>query len=145
MAGADGWTWKELLSSIDEGEGSDGEAEDAEAVVLAEVARMGVETEALLPQPRTDELAAVIQTGDATGAREVVKGLAPAAIRRLSRRLNGDRKLKSAAAGFVTSYRAVLSEAGQRDPRGYMVANLLDTEAGRAFLLADAAVGHLTD
>lgn len=144
MAGADGWTWKELLSSIDESEGPD-RAEDVEAVMLAEVARLGVEIEALLPQPRTDELAAAIQTGDAAGARDVVKGLAPAAIRRLSRRLNGDRKLKSAATGFVGSYRAVLTEAGQRDPRGYMVANLLDTDVGRAFLLADAAVGHLTD
>ncbi|MFD1785723.1 polar localization protein TipN [Phenylobacterium terrae] len=143
MAGADGWTWKELLSSIDEGEGADEQAEDAEAVVLAEVARMGVDATALLPQPRTDELAAVIQAGDASGAREVVKGLAPAAIRRLSRRLNGDKKLKSAAAGFVSSYRAVLTEAAQRDSRGYMVANLLDTDAGRAFLLVDAAAGDL--
>lgn len=141
-SGADGWTWKELLSSIDEGETSE---EDAEALVVAEVAKLGVETEALLPQPRTDELAAVIQSGDATGAREVVKGLAPAAIRRLSRRFGGDKKLKAAAAGFVASYRAVLIEAGQRDPRGYMVANLLDSDVGRAFLLTDAAVGHQVD
>ncbi|HEX2558758.1 polar localization protein TipN [Phenylobacterium sp.] len=145
MAGADGWTWKELLSSIDEAETSEDAAEDAEAVVMAEVARMGVDAGALLPEPRTDELAAVIQTGDVAGAREVVTGLAPAAIRRLSRRLHGDKKLKAAAVGFVTSYRAVLTEAAQRDPRGYMVANLLATETGRAFLLADAAAGDLVE
>jgi hypothetical protein len=75
----------------------------------------------------------------------VAKGLAPAAIRRLSRRFGGDKKLKAAAAGFVASYRAVLIEAGQRDPRGYMVANLLDSDVGRAFLLTDAAVGHQVD
>src|SRR3712207_6941968 len=54
---------------------------------------LGIDAAALLPRTRLDEIGAVLQAGDAGGAREVVRRLAPAAVRRLSRRvLTEDRK-----------------------------------------------------
>ena len=51
---------------------------------------MGIDPAALLPKGRIEEIAAAVQTGDAAGAREVVRTLAPAAIRRIARRLISD-------------------------------------------------------
>src|SRR5690606_31719272 len=81
------WTWKELLSSIDEtGQGQDHRRRE-EAALVGEIMAMGVDPGALLSRQRVEEIAAAMQTGDREGAREVVHMLAPAGIRRLTRRL----------------------------------------------------------
>jgi hypothetical protein len=138
----DDWTWKELLVSKDEPEADDDD--DALAGrLIAEIEALGVDAAALLPRPRIDEIAAALQTGDASGAREVVRRLAPAAVRRLSRRVLTDKVLRTEADRYVRRYEEILSDSAQRDREGYMTAALLGSDPGRAFLLLDAAVGDL--
>jgi hypothetical protein len=132
------WTWKDLLASIDGGTG-----EDLERVLADELAGMNVDPAKLLPRARTDEIAAAVQTGDLDGARQVVKRLAPAAIRRIVRRLVTDDALKGQAVDFVRRYRTLVDDAAVKDPEGLLMAGMLDAEAGRLFLLLDAAAGDM--
>jgi hypothetical protein len=137
----DEWTWKDLLSSMDEPAVDD---EDALAErLIAEITALGVDPAALLPRGRIDEIAAALQTGDVGGAREVVRRLAPAAVRRLSRRVLTDKVLRADADRYVRRYETLLTDSAKRDREGYMTAALLGSDPGRAFLLLDAAVGDL--
>lgn len=143
---ADGWTWKDLLSSMDEAEDGPDEAPPAavsDATLVAEIAVMGIDPAALLPRSRIEEIAAAIQTGDLDGAREVVRRLAPAATRRLTRRLFTDEVLKRQVITFVGRYLDLLEGAADSDPQGFGVADLLGSDLGRAYLLFDAAMGDV--
>jgi hypothetical protein len=135
-AEGEAWTWKDLLASLD---GADGEGERLEASLAEDLARMGIEPGKLLPQARVEEIAAAVQTGDLTGARQVVKRLAPAAARRIARRLLTDDDVKRRAEIYVRRYKTLIEDAKARDPEGFVLANLLADDAGRLFLLLDAA------
>jgi hypothetical protein len=138
--GQGGWSWRNLLSGIESS--SQGDAALGEKLA-AEITAMGIDPHALLPRPRIDEIAAALQTGDAGGAREVVKRLAPAAIRRLVRRLFSDSTLKGNAERFIKRYAGMVEEAAGQDREGFLMAALLSSDAGRAYLLLDAASGDL--
>ena len=134
------WTWKDLLTSID----TDGQ--DAEGLtdrMVHEIAAMGIDPAALLPKAKIDEIAAAVQTRDTEGAREVVKKLAPAAIRRLVRRLFSDAALRGQSERYLRRFGGMLEEAAERDREGFLVGALLSSDGGRAFLLLDAATGDL--
>jgi hypothetical protein len=137
---ADGepWTWKDLLASID---GAEAEGERLQDQLGSELNKMGVEPDKLLPKARIDEIAAAVQTGDLDGAREVVKRLAPAATRRIARRLFTDDGVKRQAQVYVRRYQTLVDDAVVRDPEGFLMANLLGDDAGRLYLLLDAAQG----
>ena len=132
------WTWKDLLASID---GADAEGERLQDILGAELAQMGIEPDKLLPKARIDEIAAAVQTGDLDGAREVVKRLAPAATRRIARRLSTDDAIRRQAQAYVRRYQTLVDDAVVRDPEGFLMATLLGDEAGRLYLLVDAAAG----
>ena len=132
------WTWKDLLASID---GADADGERLQDQLGAELTKMGVEPGKLLPKARIDEIAAAVQTGDLEGAREVVKRLAPAAVRRIARRLSTDDGVKRQMQVYVRRYQTLVDDAVVRDPEGFLMANLLGDEAGRLYLLLDAAAG----
>ena len=132
------WTWKDLLASID---GADADGERLQDQLGAELAKMGVEPGKRLPKARIDEIAAAVQTGDLEGAREVVKRLAPAAVRRIGRRLSTDDGVKRQVQVYVRRYQTLVDDAVVRDPEGFLMANLLGDEAGRLYLLLDAAAG----
>jgi hypothetical protein len=134
------WTWKDLLASID---GAEAEGERLQDQLAAELGRMGVEPAKLLPKARIDEIAAAVQTGDAEGAREVVKRLAPAAARRITRRLATDAGVKRQALTYVRRYQTLLADAAVRDPEGFLMATMLGDDAGRLYLLLDAAAGDV--
>jgi len=136
----EGWTWKDLLSSID---GGSAEGEALEQTLGAELAKMGVDPEKLLPKPRIDEIAAAVQVGDLDGARQVVKRLAPAATRRIVRRLFTDEALRGQVTAYIRRYQGLVDDAVVRDPEGFLMAELLGGEAGRLYLLLDAAVGDM--
>jgi hypothetical protein len=140
--GEDGeaWTWKDLLASLD---GAEGEGERLEDVLAAELARMGVDTAKLLPPPRIEEIAAVMQAGDLDGGREVVRKLAPAATRRIARRLFTDDEVKRRTEVYVRRYKTLVGDAAARDPEGFLLADLIGADAGRVFLLLDAAAGDM--
>ncbi|HZZ37430.1 MAG TPA: polar localization protein TipN, partial [Caulobacteraceae bacterium] len=136
-----GWTWKDLLTSID-GEGAGPDAELGQAL-FSEIETMGIDPAALLSRNRIEEIAAAIQTGDAEGARVVVRALAPAAIRRLTRRFLSDREFRQRSETYIGRYAAVIEEASKRDKEGFQAASLLNSSVGRAYLLLDAAAGDL--
>ncbi len=139
-AETDGWTWKELLSSMDD----DVEGGEQTAVkLIAEIEALGIDAAALLPRARIEEVAAELQDGDIAAAREMVKRLAPAAVRRLSRRLLADRGLRTQAERFVRRYEGLLADGARRDPQGELALSLLTTDQGRAFLLLEAATGDV--
>ena len=137
----EGWTWKDLLSSIDEAEGSD--PAKLQEALAREVLEMGIDTETLLPSVKLDEVAAVIQARDADGARQVVRAIAPAANRRLTRRMFADEKLKRQALTYIGRFKASLTDAVESDGAGAEVARLLKTDAGRIYLVLDAAAGDI--
>jgi hypothetical protein len=141
-AGVEGetWTWKDLLASID---GADADGERLQDLLGAELNTMGVDPAKLLPKGRIDEIAAAVQTGDLDGAREVVKRLAPAATRRIARRLFTDEGVRRQAQVYVRRYQTLVDDAGVRDPEGFLMANLLGDDAGRLYLLLDAAQGDM--
>jgi hypothetical protein len=134
------WTWKDLLASID---GADADGERLQDILGAELAGMGVEPGKLLPKVRIDEIAAAVQAVDLDGAREVVKRLAPAATRRIARRLLTDDDLRRQAQVYVRRYQTLVDDAVVRDPEGLLMATLLGDDAGRLYLLLDAAQGDL--
>jgi hypothetical protein len=140
-ADPDEWTWKGLLTSMDEPASDDDEAMADR--MISEIGLLGIDAGALLPRPRIDEIAAALQAGDASGAREVVRRLAPAAIRRLSRRVLTDKVLRTEADRYVRRYEELLQDSARKDREGYMMAALLGSDPGRAYLLLDAAVGDL--
>lgn len=135
-----GWSWKDLLTSIDDDE------RDPEGLadrMVAEIAAMGIDPAALLPKGRIDEIAAAVQTRDTQGAREVVRRLAPAAIRRLVRRLFSDAAMRGQTDRFLARFGGMLEEAAERDRSGLLAGTLLASDGGRAWLLLDAAAGDL--
>jgi hypothetical protein len=135
--GDEGWTWKDLLTSIDE---ADDDPASLEARLTSEITGMGIDPGALLPKGRIDEIAAAVQTGDSVGARQVVRKLAPAATRRIARRLSGDAKLRRQVDAFLDHFETQLGETMTRDPAGLASGALLGSEGGRAYLLFDAAL-----
>ncbi|MCF8504735.1 MAG: polar localization protein TipN, partial [Caulobacter sp.] len=138
--GEAGWSWKDLLTSIDSDESDPESLADRMA---AEIAAMGIDPAALLPRNRIDEIAAAVQTRDTEGAREVIRRLAPAAIRRLVRRLFSDAAMRGQTERFLQRFGGMLEEAAERDRSGLLAGTLLASEGGRAYLLLDAAVGDL--
>ncbi len=143
--GGEGWTWKDLLSSIDESEGAEPEVLHAplEEALAAEIGVMGIDPSALLPRSRLQEIAEILQARDADGARTMVRKLAPAATRRLARRLFTDEALKRQVVQYLSRYHDLLEETVARDRDGRLVEALLSSEAGRTYLLFDAAAGDL--
>ncbi|KRA70590.1 polar localization protein TipN [Caulobacter sp. Root656] len=135
-----GLSWRNLLSGLESA--APGDAALGEKMA-GEILAMGIDPTALLPRARIDEIAATIQTHDESGAREVVKKLAPAAIRRLVRRLFSDAPLRAEAERFLRRYAGMMDEASEQDREGFLVAALLSSDAGRAYLLLDAAFGDL--
>ena len=85
-----------------------------------------------------DEIASALEDGDLDAGRETVRRLAPAAVRRLTRRMDMDSALKIDAQRFVGRFGNQVVEALSGDPGSANA--LLSSDSGRVFLLLDAAV-----
>jgi len=146
----DGLDWADLVQDDD----ADAPLElqtpvtEADAAELAEritaaIRRMGVDPNALLPRSRVEEAATAFAERDPDRARQIVRRVAPAAVRSVSRRVMSDPELKSDAERYVRSLAMTLAgHAGAAD--GHAIQTALATDAGRAFMLLDAAIGDLT-
>ena len=153
-----GWTWKELLTTLDSEGDPAAEAGASEAAPAApaapidagrlgealyqEIETMGIDPLALLTRSRIEEIAAAVQSGDPSASRDVVRTLAPAAIRRIARRMLADNVFRGRVQALNRHYGELIAEAARRDPVGLQAAALLATNAGRAYLLLDAAAGQ---
>ncbi|CAN7162037.1 tipN [Brevundimonas sp. LjRoot202] len=119
---------------------ADGEA--LEERITAAIRRMGVDPNALLPRARVEEAAQAVAGGDPDRARQIVRRVAPAAVRSVSRRVLTDTDLRADAEAFVRVFSSDLSaRAAARDEAG--VLGRLTSDGGRAFMLLDAAIGDL--
>jgi len=144
-AGApDGWTWKDLLSSMDKGPaagpddiGPDDDQSLADTL-LAEIGTLGIDARALLPRMRIDQIAAAIRAGEPRAGRDLVRRLAPAAVRRLARRMLSDSAVRGQADRYVRRYQAMIAETAA-DDKSFVTSALLGSDQGRAYLLFDAA------
>jgi len=151
---AEPMSWKELLAGAGE---PDLDADETAAApspptaspealyadLTAGIREMGIDPSALLPRARVDEAAQALEGGDEARARDIVRRVAPAAVRRISRRVITDSQMRTDVDQFVRRYAHVISDARDR-PGGESASQLLGTEAGRTFLLLDAAVGDLS-
>lgn len=141
--GGDGWTWKELLTSLDGAAAAVADDLPPEARLLREVTAMGVDLGAVLPRARLEEAVEPFRAGDAKGVREVVRRVAPAATRRLARRLFTDEPLKVIASGYMAERRPAVVQSGRSTRDDAAGLDLLASDAGRLFLLLDAAGGDM--
>lgn len=150
QAPAEPLSWKELLAvaggaeeqAADEPPSSRGDAASLMADATAVIRDMGIDPAALLPRARVEEAAQAVLDGDHARARDIARRVAPAAVRRISRRVLTDRALRADVDRLVRHYTRSLSETAQSgDEAG--VSALLASETGRTFLLLDAAIGDL--
>lgn len=122
-----------------------GQDEDLDTVgdrIVSAVRRMGVDPNALLPRSRVEEAARAVGARDPEGARQVVRKVAPAAVRSVSRRVLTDPALRADAESFVRAFgRRLAADAEAGDAAG--VLGRLTSDGGRAFMLLDAAIGDL--
>lgn len=120
-------------------------AEDGDAQgerITAAIRRMGVDPNALLPRSRVEEAAQAMTAGDPDRARQIVRRVAPAAVRSVSRRVLTDPDLRADAEAYVRNFSRDLSaRAAAGDGPG--VLGRLTSDGGRAFMLLDAAIGDL--
>lgn len=119
-------------------------AADADALadrITAAIRRMGVDPNALLPRSRVEEAAVAFDDRDPDRARQIVRRVAPAAVRSVSRRVMSDPELKADAERYVRGFSEGLTDGGSGD--GEPPLSKLASDAGRAFLLLDAAIGDL--
>jgi hypothetical protein len=118
---------------------------DGEALgdrITTAIRRMGVDPNALLPRSRVEEAAQAVAAGDSDRARQIVRRVAPAAVRSVSRRVLTDADLRADAEAYVRSFSRDLSaRAAANDAPG--VLGRLTSDGGRAFMLLDAAIGDL--
>ncbi|MDZ4372513.1 MAG: polar localization protein TipN, partial [Phenylobacterium sp.] len=131
---SESWTWKDLLASLD---GDEGPAGGLEAQIMEDFADMGVDPGRLLPGGRVAECALRLAAGEWEAARTAVRKAAPAATRRIGRRLRTDEAVNGRAEVFTRRYVTLLDEAIGRGGEAALL-EILDTSGGRLFLLLDA-------
>ena len=146
-----GLDWSDLIDGDDDNEApleldtpspSPAEAEALSDRVAAAIRRMGVDPNALLPRSRVEEAARAFSNGDPDAARQIVRRVAPAAVRSVSRRVLSDAELRADAERYVRNF-AVKLNASARAGDSAAVQSSLASDSGRAFMLLDAAVGDL--
>jgi hypothetical protein len=141
--------WNDLVGDDSEAQPLDldnplpaGSAEEVSERLAAAIRRMGVDPNALLPRARVEEAARSITAGDPAGARQIVRRVAPAAVRSVSRRVLSDGDLRADAERYVRGFGQALAERA-RAGDGSAVHDRLGSDAGRTFMLLDAAVGDM--
>jgi hypothetical protein len=116
--------------------------EELEQRVTAAIRRMGVDPNALLPRSRIEEAAQAVAERDPDRARQIVRRVAPAAVRSVSRRVLTDPDLRGDAEAYVRAIaRDLAARAGAGDAQG--IQGRLTSDGGRAYMLLDAAIGDL--
>jgi hypothetical protein len=163
---SNGWSWRDLLNGMD---GNGGPArdpleipldtgartaplqapadadfnDDLDDVMVGEVSAMGVDAASLLSRTRIEEMITSIMAENNEGARNLVRRIAPAAVRRLNRRLMSDPVLRQHASEFVNAYDQQVNLALMSKDASRGLQEVLGNDKGRAYLLIDAAIADL--
>lgn len=110
--------------------------------VIAAIRRMGVDPNALLPRSRIEEAAQSVAERDPDRARQIVRRVAPAAVRSVSRRVLTDPDLRADAEAYIRAFaRDLTARTDAGDAAGIQAR--LTSDGGRAYMLLDAAIGDL--
>ena len=120
-------------------------AADADALadrITAAIRRMGVDPNALLPRARIEEAARALAVQEPDRARQIVRRVAPAAVRSVSRRILADADLRADADAYVRAFGQEMQDHARQGDVHNVQARLA-TDEGRAFMLLDAAIGDL--
>ena len=118
-------------------------ADELAGRITSAIRRIGVDPNALLPRTRIEEAARALSMHEPERARQIVRRVAPAAVRSVSRRIIGDPELRPEAEVYVRLVgRALAEQARQGDVID--IQSRLATDEGRAFMLLDAALGDLS-
>jgi hypothetical protein len=133
-------SWSELVAALDENDADDVELE---RTLMAQIEALGIDAQALIPRRRLDEISRLYEGGDAAGGREAIHRLAPAGVRKLSRRILSDKLLRAQAERLIDRYIELLRGVARRGGEGLTAVGLLGSDAGRAFLLLDAALADI--
>ena len=112
-------------------------------LMIYEIGALGIEALTLLSTERVSEAITAMLTEDHEGARILVRRAAPAAIRRLGRRLTSDLTLKDQACDFIAYYDRMINQALMAKDARQALISLLNSDSGRAYLLCDAAINDL--
>ena len=104
------------------------------------IRRMGVDPNALLPRARIEDAAFALSRQDIVRARQIVRRVAPAAVRSVNRRVTADADLNAEILNYIERFSAVLADYGEDQNA---VNARLATDEGRAFLIFDAALGEI--
>ena len=107
---------------------------------VTSIRRMGVDPNALLPRARIEDAAYALSRQDVVRARQIVRRVAPAAVRSVNRRVAADAELQNDILNYIERFAAVLADYG--DDQNAVNARLA-TDEGRAFLIYDAALGEI--
>jgi len=110
--------------------------------ITAAIRRMGVDPNALLPRARIEEAARALAGQDPDRARQIVRRVAPAAVRSVSRRILANAELRADADAYVRAFGLEMQDQARRGDAHDVQARLA-TDEGRAFMLLDAAIGDL--
>lgn len=148
-----GWSWRDLLNGMEGRDAApapasapqpppDRDFDSLDAAMIGEVNAMGVDAAALLSRTRIEETISAIMAENNEGARQVVRRVAPAAIRRLGRRLAQDHGLRQQATEFVSFYDQQLNIALMSKDVSRALQEVLANDTGRAYLLLDAALSE---
>ena len=108
-------------------------------LAVSSIRRMGVDPNALLPRARIDDVAFALSRDDVVRARQIVRRVAPAAVRSVNRRVVADQELHRDINRFIDAYARLLADLGD-DQNG--VNNRLASDEGRAFMIYDAALNE---
>jgi len=114
-----------------------------ERTLIAQIDALGIDAQALIPRRRLDDVARLYEGGDGDGARQAIHRLAPAGVRKLSRRILSDRMMRAQAERLIDRYAELLQGVSRRGGDGLTAVGLLGSDAGRAFLLLDAALADI--
>lgn len=162
---SNGWSWRDLLNGMDSngnpprdpleipadtGARTAPQApvdadfdDDLDDVMVGEVSAMGVDAASLLSRTRIDEMITSIMAENNEGARNLVRRIAPAAVRRLNRRMMSDPVLRQHASEFVNAYDQQVNLALMSKDASRGLQEVLGNDKGRAYLLIDAAIADI--
>ena len=130
-----GWRWKDLLKTMDDGPDSD---HPGSGVVVG-LRRAGVDPSLALDPDMTARVARARRRAGAGEARALLLDSASTDVRRTQAALAADPKLRQRAEVFLEEHGRAVRRAVDQNDTGAL-SSLLDSDAGRAFLLVDAAL-----
>ena len=134
----DGWRWKDVLKGLDDAPAG----ADIGDAVLHGLRRIGVDPGRAIDPDMTARIARARRRAGTGEARALVLDGALSDVRRTAAALAADPSLRQRAEDFLDDHGRMVSQAIDENDAGEL-ADLLDCDVGRAFLLVDAALADV--